>query len=270
MTINSKKNLDSKLQEKINYAIAQLKLHEPKEGYYVAFSGGKDSCVILDLVQRARVKYDAHYNITTVDPKEVIQFIYEKHRCDVKIEKPAISMWKLAKKKGIMPTRQRRYCCAIYKEKGGENRKIITGIRHEESKSRAKRKLIEPCNKHNGKQFLHIIIDWLTTEIWEYIEYYDIPYCKLYDQGWSRIGCVGCPLVGAKKRRQELQQYPQIAKIWKRGCQAIISRNKEENKDFKFKTTEDLYNWWLSGKSIANYAIKKEKIFGVLSDEKII
>lgn len=47
---------------KVDYAIAQIRLHEPSEGYYVAFSGGKDSCVILDLVKRAGVKYDAHYN----------------------------------------------------------------------------------------------------------------------------------------------------------------------------------------------------------------
>ncbi len=54
--------------DKVNLAIRRIKLHEPIEGYYVAFSGGKDSCVILDLVKRAGVKFDAHLNITTVDP----------------------------------------------------------------------------------------------------------------------------------------------------------------------------------------------------------
>ena len=53
--------------DKVDLAIRRIKLHEPPEGYYVAFSGGKDSCVILDLVKRAGVKFSAHLNITTVD-----------------------------------------------------------------------------------------------------------------------------------------------------------------------------------------------------------
>ena len=63
------------LVNKVDLAIRRIKLHEPPEGYYVAFSGGKDSCVILDLIKRAGVKFDAHLNITTVDPPEVIRFV---------------------------------------------------------------------------------------------------------------------------------------------------------------------------------------------------
>lgn len=47
----------------------------PEDGYFVGFSGGKDSQVLLDLVKRAGVKYKAHYNVTTIDPPENVRFI---------------------------------------------------------------------------------------------------------------------------------------------------------------------------------------------------
>lgn len=77
--------------DKVDLTIRRIKLHEPPEGYYVAFSGGKDSCVILDLIKLAKVKFDAHLSITTVDPPELIRFVRQQYP-EVIIEKPEISM----------------------------------------------------------------------------------------------------------------------------------------------------------------------------------
>ena len=59
-------------KNKIEVAIDRIKHFEPSEGYYLAFSGGKDSIVCKELLNMAGVKYDAHYNHTTVDPPELI------------------------------------------------------------------------------------------------------------------------------------------------------------------------------------------------------
>lgn len=75
-------------KDKVEIAIQRLQLFEPKEtGFYLAFSGGKDSVVIKELANMAGVKYDVHYNLTTIDPPELVYFI-RKYHYDVIIDKP--------------------------------------------------------------------------------------------------------------------------------------------------------------------------------------
>lgn len=136
--------LDFNGNTKLDTAIKRLKSFEPKEGYYLAFSGGKDSCVIKALADMAGVKYDAHYNITSVDPPELVRFIKEYHpdviwdRNYYEDGKP-ITMWNLIPTHTMPPTRLVRYCCQSLKESGGEGRFTITGVRKAESFKRSQR-----------------------------------------------------------------------------------------------------------------------------------
>lgn len=168
MALKEKTLFDEK--DRIKLALKKLKTFEPRDGYYVAFSGGKDSVVIYDLVKRAGVKHDVHYNVTTLDPPELVQFIKREYP-EVEFHRPEKSMWELIPKKLFPPTRQVRYCCEYLKERGGEDRFVITGVRAKESYSRANnRQQLESCNRTPGKMYFHPIFDWSEADVWEYIE----------------------------------------------------------------------------------------------------
>lgn len=69
----------SDLTEKVKASVERMKAFEPPDGYLLAFSGGKDSVVLKALADMAGVKYQAGYNVTSVDPPELVYFIREKY-----------------------------------------------------------------------------------------------------------------------------------------------------------------------------------------------
>lgn len=275
-------------KDKVQVAIDRLKAFEPPEGYYLAFSGGKDSVVVKALADMAEVKYDAHYNLTSVDPPELVQFI--KTFEDVQIERPKdkngnqITMWNLIPKKSYPPTRVVRYCCQALKEEQSNGRMTITGVRWAESANRKRnqgevtimkgkkhsldglvesgnftatprggvvlnndneesRKMVEQCYQRN-KTVVNPIIDWSNEDVWEFIKEYNIPYCKLYDEGYKRLGCIGCPMNNHQKK--ELEKYPKIKQAYIRAFEKMLKEGTERGIDYKqWKTGEDVFKWWV-------------------------
>lgn len=236
--------------DKVQQAIDRLKDHEPEEGYYLAFSGGKDSVCIKALADMAGVKYDAHYNITTVDPPELVKFIKRFHP-DVIREKPNTNMWQLMKDHQSPPMRQRRFCCEDLKEGGGKGRVVITGIRAAESLSRAKKRKIwetPQCGQKGGSKYLlNIIFEWSTSDVWQFIREKNLHYCNLYDQGRKRLGCILCPLSKQSEKKMDIEMYPHIVKKYKDTIEELIKLNTTGNKHFKRYPTPDKYfKWWVS------------------------
>lgn len=266
------------------------------EGYYLAFSGGKDSVVIKKLADMAGVKYDAHYSLTTVDPPELVRFIKEKYP-DVSIDKryykkdgknvkagQQITMWNLIPEKKMPPTRLARYCCEALKESGGDGRLVMTGVRWAESANRKHnqglvtimgkskktvqkleeiganftptirggvvlgtdnaetRQAVEFCYQHQ-KTTVNPIIDWDDSEVWEFIREYNVPYCELYEKGWKRIGCIGCPM--NTQQQQQLDQYPIYKRNYIKAFKKMIEVNKYNEPSSKWKTAEQCYAWWV-------------------------
>lgn len=266
------------LEQKKTRAIALFRLFEDTalsyhpDGYYLAFSGGKDSVVIYALAKLAGVRFRAHYHMTTVDPPELVRFIRTSFPA-VLVDYPEYSMWGLIVKKQIPPTRVARYCCGFLKESGGEGCFTVTGVRWQESSKRAERDFVEILGKGEknkktiylnndnaearrqvevcslkGKRILNPIIDWTEDDIWNFIRSYRLPYCCLYDQGFSRIGCIGCPLASTKNRIREFERYPGYRQAYvntfDRMVQARISSGKTPG---NWTDGESVFRWWLYG-----------------------
>lgn len=235
-------------EDKVQIAIRRIENFEPEEGYYVAFSGGKDSLVVKDLVKRAGVKAEYHFN-RSMEPPSVIYYI-RKYHPEVIRHLPKKTMWELIIKNGMPPTRIARYCCKEMKENTGNDkgRLVVTGVRWQESTQRKGRQMVEQCRNDHSKRFLHPIIDWTEVEVWEYIRQNNLPYSELYDQGETRVGCVMCPMKNSAGMMRDAEKYPKIADMYKWACQKAYERSLARGKKMEWTSGLDMYNWWISGK----------------------
>ena len=237
---------------RVDDAIERLREYEQfteGKGYYLAFSGGKDSCVIKALADMAGVKYDAHYNMTTIDPPELVYFIREHHK-DVECHKPKVSLLNQIRTRG-MPMRMGRWCCDVLKEKGGDGRLVMTGVRWSESPRRAKRKMVETCYRDEAKRYLHPIIDWAEDDVWEFLKTYEVPYCSLYDEGFERLGCLFCPMASPKAKRREYERYPKFAQAFMLAFEDLKSYREANGKTScdRWCDGKDMFEWWISNQS---------------------
>jgi len=238
--------------DKSGFAIKVLRDNEPPEGYYLGFSGGKDSVVLYDLAVKAGVKFDAHYCVSPIDPPQIYQFIKE-HYHDVIWDRHAKGWWKIVVKNGL-PLRMARWCCRVIKEAGGAGRYILIGVRASESSKRKTYKIVETNRADTSSVFVRPMLSFTDYDVWQYIKENNLPYCHLYDEGFKRLGCVLCPF-SSDIARQE-RYFPKIVANWKRACEKIVANTKgrgyltKRGKPVKhrFETGEELYQWWVSRK----------------------
>lgn len=97
------------LEKMVDESIAFLREHEPPDGYFVGFSGGKDSIVTLKLCEISGVKHRAYYSATGIDPPELVKFIKREYPY-VTWLRPKHSFWWYISK-NTPPLRAARWCC---------------------------------------------------------------------------------------------------------------------------------------------------------------
>lgn len=244
-----RKRLDNSL-ELLRKSEHLAKMYD-KDGFYLAFSGGKDSQALYHLAVMSGVQFKAHMNLTSIDPPEVIRFVKMRYK-DVVLHKPKDSIFNMfVKKKFLLPSRIIRWCCAEIKEGGGSGTVCLTGIRKQESTRRSKRNPVEVSNRSfsgdlegfeewrkkvknlnqdqfaetsetdvrciNGKDKIIInpIIEWTLQDVWYFLnEVVKVPHCELYDKGWHRIGCILCPMSPVRIKYKEMKAYPHVKRNW--------------------------------------------------------
>lgn len=223
------------LGERVAEAVDFLRTNEPPEGYFLGFSGGKDSIVCEHLAFLAGVKYVPFFTQTGIDPPEVLRFIHKEYP-HVRWLHPAKSFYALLQTQGP-PLRTRRWCCTYLKERpswGIPLQARIFGIRAEESAVRKERGRVNPrtISKRPLRVLTgyHPIFTWSEELVWQFIDAYRLSVPSLYDD-WPRIGCVVCPnnVLGredaATRRRQRSQErWPGIWKAFEHAVKKWWSR----------------------------------------------
>lgn len=226
-------------------AIGLIQAYEPPEGYYLGFSGGKDSVVIYDLAKRSGVKVDAHYNVSPIDPPQIHAFIKNQYPA-IQWDYLARGFFKQVLSQGP-PMRTSRWCCGRIKEAGGQGRIKILGMRKAESNTRSEYKCFTEKAPMDASWLLPIL-NWSDSDVWQYIAERNLETCSLYREGFTRIGCVLCPFVGAEETKFQLAKFPKIANAWRQVCNRYFQVRIERGTPLPYESPEAFWQWWISRK----------------------
>lgn len=195
-----------------------------------------------------------------------------------------VSMWSLIVKNLTPPTRLNRYCCRVLKEASTPNRMQAFGVRESESKNREGRQefgtwadkkseaefrttahtfamfqldklgrddtyeceMIKAC-KENNKTVVNPIYHFTDPDVWQYIKENKVSINPLYAEGFTRVGCIGCPFAD-KARYEQFARYPKYKENYIKTFDRMLEARRKKNlplRKYQFANGLEVYRWWM-------------------------
>lgn len=264
-------------KEIIKNSIKILKLAEKlakEQGFNIilAYSGGKDSDILLDLAKKAEIKYEAVFYNTTVENPITAQYIRSKN--DIIWKNPEINFYDICKHKKGLPSIFRRFCCSKLKETKVPNAITLLGIRKSEGVKRAKY-WNEFSNKDNKKLplsdfnkifeekcrsksvYFNPIFNFSDKDVWDYISENNLKINPIY-KTQNRCGCWLCPFASCKQKMATVRDNPNVLKPLIKTIQYLI-----ENNAPIAKRIPDLYGiieWFFLQSTLQNYVESRKNL----------
>jgi 3'-phosphoadenosine 5'-phosphosulfate sulfotransferase (PAPS reductase)/FAD synthetase len=167
----------------------------------VAFSGGKDSVVLADIL--SEFKLPRVFIDTRLEFPETYAFIRNsgENGSAVNIAKAKSSFFELCREKGF-PTHGNRWCCKTQKfapftsylndKYGTEDVFVFSGERRWEGLYRMTQPMRKAHKHIPTQQTIQPLLDWFALDIWSYIWDKEIPVNPIYNY-FDRCGCWLCP-----------------------------------------------------------------------------
>lgn len=203
----------------------------------VSFSGGKDSTVVLALTRQIkRLGFDVIFLNTTLAFPETVEYVRRLTglwNLRLLETKPHFNFFELCEQLGP-PSRFMKWCCKTQKfaplnelieREYPEGVLVVSGLRKAESRLRMNLKRIQRNEKIPKQLLTFPIIDWSSLHVWLYLLWKRIPYCSVYEHGFSRIGCWTCPEKSLRKAKIIERSYPELMKK----LYMFLERYAEEN-----------------------------------------
>lgn len=272
--------------EKVQKSIDRLKAFEPAdEPYYLCYSGGKDSDCIRILADLAGVNHDIVHNLTTVDAPETVRYIKSIPNAQIQmpkysmwqlIEKKKMPPTRLIRYccdelkekggKGRVKVTGVRWAESVSRKQNGGVVKIIgkpksTIALAEELQAEYEqvpkgglilntdndqsRRMVEQCYRTTST-LVNPIIDWTDEDVWEFLNHYGCKSNPLYQCGFKRIGCIGCPMQGGAGMKSDFVRYPKYRDNYLRAFRRMLKAREAAGLDNNsWNTPEAVMMWWV-------------------------
>ena len=99
--------------------------------------------------------------------------------------------------------------------------------------------------KDKTKRYINPIIDWSDKDVWDFIHWQGLKYCKLYDEGFKRLGCILCLLQTKKGKLRDIERYPKFYKGYLRAFENMIKHRIASGLKCNWKTGQEVMDWWI-------------------------